>query len=392
MPADALPQLPEHNSTRPPTFPARLRRKRTAGMELVAIESPAVSEFHLTVTPRSGEPHAFLVKRLADALNAGNATVVRMIVFGSVNAFPATVAALRQSLDDPNLPATWVEGAACSENPLAGIQVHAVAGTEVQTLQQDGLPQVRVWQDAAFRHCVMGAFGPGRIVGTRSEQARASLAKLQAGFAQAGLGMKDVARTWLFLDDILSWYGDFNQVRNQFFEQNELRPGRFPASTGVSGRNPGGAAMAGAAWAVRSLDPGIDAVRIVGSPRQCGAPSYGSAFSRAVEIKSAGCRQLLVSGTASIEPGGKTAHIGDVRAQIELTMQVIENILTSRRMTFAEVSRATAYFRFAKDAPLFADWLERRELRSLPVVNACCDICRDDLLFELELDAIQPES
>ena len=127
---------------------------------------------------------------------------------------------------------------------------------------------------------------------------------------------------------------------------------------------------------------------MVPSPRQCPAPAYGSAFSRAVEIQSPGFRQLLVSGTASIGPAGQTAHVGDIDAQIECTMEVIQAILESRGMTLANTTRATAYFRSGLDAPRFAEWLERHELRSLPVVFACCDICRDDLLFELELDAL----
>jgi hypothetical protein len=58
-------------------------------------------------------------------------------------------------------------------------------------------------------------------------------------------------------------------------------------------------------------------------------------------------------------------------------------------MSFAEVSRATAYFKSAADAPVFDQWLKRHDLSAMPVVRTCCDICRDDLLFEIELDAIQ---
>jgi len=62
-------------------------------------------------------------------------------------------------------------------------------------------------------------------------------------------------------------------------------------------------------------------------PEQCPASSYGSAFSRAVEIGSTGFRRLLVSGTASIGRDGKTEHIGDARAQIERSMQVVKPFL-----------------------------------------------------------------
>jgi enamine deaminase RidA (YjgF/YER057c/UK114 family) len=108
-----------------------------------------------------------------------------------------------------------------------------------------------------------------------------------------------------------------------------------------------------------------------------------------VEIGCAGFRRLLVSGTASIARDGKTEHIGNARAQIERTMQVVAAILESRRMTFADAAFAAAFFKRPADAPLFSDWLARRGQQSMPAVSACCDICRDNLLFEIELEAVQ---
>ena len=60
-------------------------------------------------------------------------------------------------------------------------------------------------------------------------------------------------------------------------------------------------------------------------------------------------------------------------------------------MSFADVSRATAYFKSGTDLPVFQSWLKENQLLALPVVNTCCEICRDDLLFEIELDAITTE-
>jgi enamine deaminase RidA (YjgF/YER057c/UK114 family) len=359
---------------------------------LTYIESPSLSELHLTVTPKSGENSASLVRRLASELNECEATVTQQIVFGSVSAHQQTLAALRQALDDPELPVTWVEGAPCGENPIAGMQVHAVRGAKVVTVGRGTATRGRVWSDAVADHCVLGTLGPMHTRVSRPAQSKETFENLQAALSVVGMTMKDLARTWFFLDDILSWYGDFNRVRNDFFARSELRPGSVPASTGVNGLNPAGAALAAATWAVRAHDPSAKVVEIVPSPRQCPAPAYGSAFSRAVELNLAGYRQLLVSGTASIEPGGRTAHVGDVWAQIELSMQVVEAILASRRMSFADVSRATAYFKSASDEPVFDDWVDRHELRAMPVVRTSCDICRDDLLFEVELDAIQAGS
>jgi enamine deaminase RidA (YjgF/YER057c/UK114 family) len=336
-----------------------------------------------------GESINAMAKRLVEALNPWDATVVRQIVFGSTAAYPTTLKTLRQVLNDPELPVAWVEGTGCGDHAIAGIQIHAIAGARVRTLSNNGRPLARTWEDAVATHCVVNPILPTRTPATPPEQAREVFENLQAGLASAGMTMKDIARTWFYLDDILSWYGEFNRARNDVFTRNELRPHSLPASTGVGGLNPMGAALAAAAWAIRPRDQAAAVMHFAPSPEQCPASAYGSAFSRAVEIRSAGFRRLLVSGTASIASDGKTEHIGDARAQIERSMQVVGAILDSRRMTFADTAFATAFFKSPADAPLFADWLARHELQAMPVVSAGCDICRDNLLFEIELEAVQ---
>jgi len=372
-----------------PTPAANIVRKRIGSLSLVEVQGRPAGELHITIKPDRGESADSLARRLAVELVARDAEPVRIIGFGVRSAYGTTVNALQSVLGEQELPVTWVEGCSVNGHPLAGIQAHAVTGTEVRHLGAgaSGM-QARAWRDAAASHCVVSVTVD--LEGARSscDQAGDFFVALQSGLSQAGMTMKDVVRTWFYLDDILDWYGEFNRVRNDFFAQHELRPGTLPASTGVSGRNPAGSAICAVAWAMKPHDAVAVAAHPVVSPLQCAAPAYGSAFSRAMEIKANGYRQLLVSGTASIAPDGRTQHVGDVAAQIELTMQVVEAILNSRGMALADVCRATAYFKSAADAPQFDDWLAQRQLQLIPLVKACCEICRDDLLFEIELDAI----
>lgn len=377
-----------HHAPTYPTERTRISREQEDGLQLLTVETPTGKEFHLTLTPRAAEAPEATVRRLAEVIHARDATIVRLIAFGNVAVCPATRAALRQAFDTIDVPMTWVEGIPIVGRGLSGIQVHAITATEVQAVALGQDAAARIWRDAGATHCVISGLGPTNLALPAPEQTRETFENLQRGLAEAQMTMKDVARTWFFLDDILSWYGAFNGVRNSFFEQNKLPPDSLPASTGVRGRNPRGAALTAAAWAVKPHSSTATPLHFVPSPRQCAATAYGSAFSRAVEINSGGFRQLLVSGTASIEPGGMTVHVGDVRKQIELTMQVVGAILESRGLGFAEVSRATAYFKSGADVPVFQTWLAENELRAMPVVNTGCEICRDDLLFEIELDAI----
>jgi enamine deaminase RidA (YjgF/YER057c/UK114 family) len=100
-------------------------------------------------------------------------------------------------------------------------------------------------------------------------------------------------------------------------------------------------------------------------------------------------RRLLVSGTASIDPQGRTAHAGDVEAQTDLTMRVIHAILESRGMGWSDVCRAVAYVKHAKDAPVLGRYCAAHGIPPLPLVVTKAEICREDLLFEVEVDALR---
>jgi enamine deaminase RidA (YjgF/YER057c/UK114 family) len=100
-------------------------------------------------------------------------------------------------------------------------------------------------------------------------------------------------------------------------------------------------------------------------------------------------RRILVSGTASIAPEGHTVHVGDTRAQIGKTLEVVEAILESRRMQWSDVVRGIAYMRNAADVPLYRRYCAGHGLPPMPAVVMNSVICRDDLLFELEVDAVR---
>lgn len=344
------------------------------------------SEVSLTLTPLPGEGLMEIFTRLSGALDERDATILHLTVFGSVNASAAGTEAMRRIFGKTPWPVTWVEGAACDDNPIAGLQVFALAGGEVNPIELDGRIVGSVFESGAARHCVLGGLVPTKTSSPRAEQAKLTLDLLQKALAQAGFSLADTVRTWFFLDDILSWYDEFNRARTQIYSGVKFHSGSLPASTGVGARNSSGTALALSAWAVQSPDGSASAVEVA-SPLQCPAPAYGSSFSRAMEITSASGRRLFISGTASIATGGQTLWKGDAGKQIALTMKVVEAILHARGFNFSDVTRATAYFNNRADVRVFAEWCVARGLDSLPAVAAQCDVCRDDLLFELEADA-----
>jgi enamine deaminase RidA (YjgF/YER057c/UK114 family) len=120
---------------------------------------------------------------------------------------------------------------------------------------------------------------------------------------------------------------------------------------------------------------------------QCEAATYQRCFSRAVEVIAPQSRTLYVSGTASIGQEGQSLHQGDITRQVEQTMQVVESLLKAQGMTWKDTSRAVAYFRRIEDEKVFEAYCRRHKLTALPVTRAWGDICREELLFEIEVDA-----
>ena len=223
---------------------------------------------------------------------------------------------------------------------------------------------------------------------SREEQTTAIFETIERVLRAEGMEFGNLVRAWFYLDKILDWYDGFNRARTAFLEARGAFEGGVPASTGIGIPNRLGAAVVAGAMAIKPKASGGVSVMEVPSPMQGPAVAYKSALSRAVEIARAGRRELYISGTASIDPEGVTAHVGDAKAQIDLTMDVVAAILKSRQMDWGNATRAVAYFKYAEDAPLLAGYLRRHGLEKMALTWMHADICRDDLLFELELDAV----
>jgi len=363
---------------------SRMLRSVTAASPdaiVATIEREDIAEHFISVQASGDSDPARLLEQAASLASQAGAEVVSVDVFG----LPASAArtALR-SLGSPPWPVTWVEGE--EGRGAAGVQVWAVAGGNARPVDVGGRVLGTVFEDGAARYCRLGGLTPDPG-DDPCEQTRSVFALMEDGLQAAGMDFRRVARTWFFNSMILDWYGPFNGVRTRYFRENGVFGRLVPASTGIGGRNPQGAALTAGLLAVEPLDPDtrVSAVR---SPLQGAALDYGSSFSRAVEIAASGCRRVLVSGTASIDPAGSTAHVGDLEAQVDLTMNVVGGILEDRDLGWAHVVRGVVYARDPEGADAYRRWAYARDLAMLPVVVTRNVICRDDLLFEVEVDAI----
>ena len=107
------------------------------------------------------------------------------------------------------------------------------------------------------------------------------------------------------------------------------------------------------------------------------------------EIIAPSGRQLFISGTASIKPdSSEVAYVGDIVRQIDLTMEVVHAILRSRAYDWRDTSRAIVYLKKPEFRAAWRAWLAAHGLPETFAAETVCDVCRDEWLFEIELDAV----
>jgi len=286
--------------------------------------------------------------------------------------------------------------------PIAGVQVHAISSDsrpEVISLDQTACGRIlRVsGRDPALRESrtyltlsnisahqhPQANFTPAKA----GEQAQFMMEKAESALKQFGVDFLSVPRTWMWLKDILSWYDEFNHVRTKFFTERRLigegTRQSMPASTGIGLGPADGSHCAMDLTAVLEPQNSIQFLQAVG--KQHCALEYGSAFSRASRAVTPAGQTVFVSGTASIDADGATTHIGDASGQIATTIENVRAALADMNCKDEDVVQVVAYCKTTEVEKIFN---ASKGALNWPWLTAICDICRPDLLFEIEATAM----
>ncbi len=274
------------------------------------------------------------------------------------------------------------------DDASVSFQLLCVESDRATPVVYEGRQSGVVWEDDDARYCLVGDLYPRDFHDAEGAQCRQLYEVFESVLEAHEFAFTDCIRTWLYPSAVLDWYDTLNDVRTRFFEERGVFDRIVPASTGIGAGNTRGAAIVGSLLAVQPKGDAVTLHRLP-SPLQCSAENYGSSFSRAVAVRHSCYRELYVSGTASIEPGGLTIHVGDIEKQIQLSLDVMEAILAKEGLGWADVSRAIAYFKHkAEHLPVFHRIAQERHLPDFPLVCFQADVCRHDLLFEIEADAM----
>lgn len=210
-------------------------------------------------------------------------------------------------------------------------------------------------------------------------------------------GCAHLLRMWNYISAINTGAGDAERYRQfclgraEAFERLGYLDGSLPAATGVGARD---GAKDLSIYLLAATQPGV----AIENPRQISAYRYprtygpkSPSFSRAIRLGETSSDSILfVSGTASIV-GHESMHGGNIAGQLRETLRNLDALLAvSAQGCSPELSHlpptaiVKAYVRDRDHAELvrqaFAPWVSGRQ-----VVLLLADICRSDLLVEIEL-------
>lgn len=213
--------------------------------------------------------------------------------------------------------------------------------------------------------------------------------------AVGAAGYPHLLRVWNYLSAInaqvhgLERYRAFCQGRAEVFEALDDHEHRLPAATAIGTRD-GGLLI----YFLSARQP----PRHLENPRQLSAFRYprcygprSPSFARASLWQSDETRaDLFISGTASIV-GHESRHPDNPGAQLEESLRNVQNLLQhaveqgglregdSRRLSLLKI-----YLRHGGDYPVAREALLRQQGRAVPTLWLEGDICRQELLVEME--------
>jgi len=283
-------------------------------------------------------------------------------------------------------PFSWIDGSYEKCNELHGIYLFGVQGVDIKYIYDESSLIGCFYEDGYAKYMYLGNIGSSSMNKEVDEQVLDNLRIIEKTIQTHDMTMLNIGRTWFYNRNLLNWYGAFNKVRTNFYSEKGILSNFIPASTCICGSSPLDSVLISSAISIKPKNSNV-IVKEVTSPLQCSATNYGSSFSRAVCIINESFQKITVSGTASVDKEGNTIYTNDIIKQIDHTIQSVEQILALCNMTFSDTIRAFAYVKNQEHLAIAIDHFKSKV--DIPVIFTQATICRDDFLFELELDAIK---
>jgi chorismate lyase/3-hydroxybenzoate synthase len=311
----------------------------------------------------------------------------------------ATIAPALELTAQP--PASGAE-VALLEWRIRGAGVARVQGAPASCISQPGVD----WCYAA----VESSCGDGEPV----DQFAQAFASIGERLARCGGSVRDIVRTWIYIGDIngahegSTVYQAINQARRVAFRPLDWGGGprrlvKYPASTGI-----GTAAGFLSLGALACRTTGAARMASLENPRQTSAFEYPRdesavppLFSRAVALGVGAEVMVLMSGTASIVRH-RSVHVGSASQQADQAFANIAELLRPEFLAangflvpaggLAALRCCVVYVKRPEDVNAVRSACERWLPPGIPAVYTLSDVCRPELLVEIEGIAIVPST
>ena len=392
-----------------------VKRFSAPGVQYSMIEMGKVTRFALMVTPVSRGPVHI---QLGEALRS-----LRTILDHQPEKMHVTVQTVfLKDIDDQTLceqilaarymdeppVTTFVHQPPCSGASLA-IEVWATGGKGVYV--ERPLPNVLQVSmgNVTWTHC--GGITPCLGTGSVYEQSLDAFRQMKQKLKDAGVEMDHLIRTWLYLGNItgpegdLERYMELNRARTDFYEGVRFGRGHvmaglgqavYPASTGI------GMCGMGITMSATAIDTDRKDVFILPleNPQQTPVYEYDAVYSpkspkfvRALAEAIGDYVVVWISGTASIV-SSKTLHGDNPGKQADQTLTNIELLLSQKNLarhgapgagaTLRDLAKLRVYVKRMQDYPIIRKVCEKRCGKNIPIIYVIADVCRSDLLVEME--------
>lgn len=402
-----------------------IRRETGEGGGYTVVRLNGVSHVFAAAVPRGG---GTLGEQADDALRTIEAVIeeegtrgqiVHQAVFlRNPGDLEACRSIMREFYGDQMPATTYISQPPCSEKRVAIEALGVGRGDEDVAIERVGEQLVVVRHGGvSWIHC-------GQVVPDTAEtgvygRTLSAFQRLERLLQSRGSGFHQVVRTWLYLGGIVreeggtQRYMEMNRARTAFYEgirfPSAPTPSEgggadgadgaeriaYPASTGIGTENHD---VVMSAIAV-DADPRKVRMFPLENPRQTSAFDYSMRygptspkFSRAMVLTSGAAATIFVSGTASITDS-ETRHAGDVARQTHQTLDNIEELVSEENFArhgagglgakLGDLAFLRVYIKRREDFAATRAVCEAR-LGRLPTVYATADICRPDLLVEIE--------
>lgn len=191
-------------------------------------------------------------------------------------------------------------------------------------------------------------------------------------------------RTWFVVRDIDNNYNGIVDGRNKVFKKYGLtRHTHFIASTGIGGSP-----------VQQSHSIAFNSYSVLGLPEKKiqylkvpemmnDTMDYGVAFERGTILDFPDCRQILISGTASIDNLGRIMHKGDVVLQTHRMLENIDALISEAGASRSDMCYSIVYLRNPEDYRK-VNSIIAANLGETPYVIVHAPVCRKGWLIEME--------